>query len=249
MTHQELATEINNAETTVALTGAGVSTASGIRDFRSEDGLYQEFDQSDIAIHRFERDPAGFWQDWSAIHGEEWVDDPPRPNPAHEALADLEQAGVLEATVTQNTDDLHEAAGSESVIHLHGTSARSTCRDCSRSYETRPLVRAADGDFPLTCEECGGVLKPDTVLFGEQLPPGALPQARRLMEDADVVIAAGSSLTVNPAASLPRTAARKGATVAIVNLDETPADSVADYVFREPVEEALPSIADLVLDS
>lgn len=147
------------------------------------------------------------------------------------------------------TDDLHKAAGSEEVVHLHGTSGTSTCQDCGRTFETRPLVRAADRDFPLTCEECGGVLKPDTVLFGEGLPPGALPKARRLMEEADVVIAAGSSLTVNPAASLPRTAARTGATVAIVNLDETPADSVADYVLREPVEEILPSIAEQVLES
>ena len=250
MSRDAVAEALVSADHAIALTGAGISTPSGVRDFRGENGLYGEFDQSDISIGRFERDPGGFWRDWVAIHAEQFDDDPVEPNPAHEALSDLENAGVLDALVTQNVDGLHHAAGSESVLHLHGTAARSTCQDCGRTVETTSTIAgSAVATYPPTCDECDGVLKPDTVLFGEQLPPGAMKRARRHAEDTDVLLAAGSSLTVNPAASLPRTADRNGATVVIVNLDETPADSLADHVLREPVEDALPDIADRVLEA
>ena len=250
MSRDAVADALASADHAIALTGAGISTPSGVRDFRGENGLYGEFDQSDISIGRFERDPAGFWHDWVAIHTEQFDDDPVEPNPAHEALAGLETAGVLDALVTQNVDGLHRAGGSESILHLHGTAARSTCQDCGRTVETTSTIAGRDdANYPPRCEECGGVLKPDTVLFGERLPPGAMKRARRHAEETDVLLAAGSSLTVNPAASLPRTADRSGATVVIVNLDETPADSLADYVLREPVEDALPDIANRVLEA
>jgi NAD-dependent deacetylase len=245
MSRDAVADALAASDHAVALTGAGTSTASGVPDFRGEDGLYGEFDQSDITIGRFERDPGGFWRDWTAIHAEQFADDPVEPNPAHEALADLERAGVLDALVTQNVDGLHGAAGSESIVHLHGTAATSTCRSCGRTVDTTGAVDGLDeADYPPRCDGCDGVLKPDTVLFGEQMPLEAMREARRLAEETDVMLAVGSSLTVDPAASLPRIAGRGDATLVIVNLDETPVDSLADYVLRERVEAALPAIAE-----
>lgn len=249
MSREAVADALAASDHAVALTGAGTSTASGVPDFRGEDGLYGEFDQSDITIGRFRRDPGGFWRDWAAIHAEQFADDPVEPNPAHDALADLERAGVLDALVTQNVDGLHEAAGSESVVHLHGTAATSTCQHCGRTVETTAAVDGLDEtDYPPHCDECGGVLKPDTVLFGEQMPLDAMREGRRLAEETDVMLTVGSSLTVDPAASLPRIAGRGDATLVIVNLDETPVDPLADYVLRERVEEALPPIAERAID-
>ena len=249
MSREAVAESLAASEHAVALTGAGTSTASGVPDFRSDDGLWREFDQSDITIGRFERDPGGFWRDWTAIHADLFQDDPVEPNPAHDALADLERAGILNALITQNVDGLHEAAGSESIIRLHGTGATASCRNCGRTVETTAAVEGLDeAEFPPRCEDCDGVLKPDTVLFGEQMPLGAMREARRLAEETDVLLAVGSSLTVDPAASLPRMAGRGNATLVVVNLDDTPVDPLADYVLNEPVEEALPSIAAQAID-
>jgi NAD-dependent deacetylase len=250
MSREAVADALAASEHAVAFTGAGVSTASGVPDFRSDDGLWREFNQSDITIGRFERDPAGFWRDWLAIHADLTADDPVEPNPAHESLADLEHAGVLDALITQNVDGLHEAAGSESIVRLHGTGATASCRQCDRTVQTKPTIDDLDeADFPPQCPACDGVLKPDTILFGEQMPLDAMQEARRLAEDTDVLLAVGSSLTVDPAASLPRLVGRGSGTLVIVNLDETPADPIADYVLREPVEEALPAIAERVMET
>ncbi|WP_435362126.1 SIR2 family NAD-dependent protein deacylase [Haloarchaeobius sp. DFWS5] len=245
-----VADAIDAAETTVALTGAGLSTASGIPDFRSDDGIWQEFDQDALTIGKFRAFPGEFWADWLTIHNH-LFDEAVQPNPAHEALADLETAGHLNALLTQNVDGLHARAGSEELVHLHGTGTSATCQQCSdvipvegaREQVESGDTNADDSPEPPTCD-CGGTYKPDTVLFGEQLPMGALPTARQRAEDADVFIAAGSSLTVEPVASLPRTALRNGATLVVVNLDETQYASEADIVLREPVEAALPTVVD-----
>jgi NAD-dependent deacetylase len=241
-----VATAIAEADEVVALTGAGLSTASGIPDFRSEGGLWDEFDESAFTIRRFRGQPERFWDDWLALH-EHFFDSEVAPNPAHDALARLEQVGHLDALLTQNVDGLHVAAGSESVVHLHGTGTWATCPDCGSSIpvdEARQRVESGAG--APTCD-CGGVYKPDTVLFGEQLPRAALQEARRRAETADVFIAAGSSLTVDPAGLLPDTALRNGATLVLVNLDRTKYADRADHVAREPVEEFLPAVAERVL--
>lgn len=249
MSRKAVADALSTSDHAIALTGAGTSTASGVPDFRSDDGLWREFDQSDITIGRFDRDPGGFWRDWTAIHAELFETEPVVPNPAHDALAALERAGILDALVTQNVDGLHAAAGSEAIIHLHGTAATSTCENCGWTVQTTVAVEGLDeADYPPTCEDCGGALKPDTVLFGEQMPLGAMREARRLAEETDVMLAIGSSLTVDPAATLPRMAGRGDATLGIINLDETPVDPFADYVLQEPVEEALPAIVDAIGD-
>ncbi|MXR52365.1 NAD-dependent protein deacylase [Halovenus sp. WSH3] len=240
-----VARAISEAESTVAFTGAGISTASGIPDFRSEGGIWDRYDPSEFHYSKFKADPAAFWEKrlelYDEIYGEEI-----RPNSAHEALAALEEAGHLDTVITQNVDGLHAAAGS-SVIEIHGNGQRVACESCDR---TAPLDTAREqienGTLPPECPDCGGVLKPDVVLFGEQLPRVALQQAKRLARDADVLLAVGSSLTVEPAASLPRIATRKGATLAIVNLEETPVSERAEFDIRGDVANVLPAIRDAV---
>ncbi|MFB6171384.1 MAG: NAD-dependent protein deacylase [Haloarculaceae archaeon] len=239
---------IRDADSVVAMTGAGISTASGIPDFRGEDGLWQTHDPDDFHLRRFEADPGGFWTDRMDVVADLYDD--VAPNAAHEALADLQAAGHLDALVTQNVDGLHQEAGHDEVIELHGNGQRVACRDCRRRYPADPVrERVADGEAPPTCEECGGVLKPDVVLFGEQLPEHALLQAHSRAEKADAFLVVGSSLTVEPAASLPETAAGRGATLVIANFDETPLSSQAEYDWRADVTEVLPRLRDAVLDA
>jgi NAD-dependent deacetylase len=243
-----LAEALRVADAAAALTGAGVSTASGVPDFRSEDGLWSEYDQQQFSIGAFRREPGAFWERWLETH-EAMLGDDVEPNPAHEALADLERAGHLDGLITQNVDGLHAAAGSEDVIALHGRGDRAVCRTCeSREPIDGPLERAREGERPPLCRDCGGTLKPDTVLFGEQLPKVAHTRAEKLARDSDVFLAVGSSLTVEPAASLPAAAARGGATLAVVNFDETRYDDRADYHFRADVTEVLPALAAAVSD-
>lgn len=233
---------IRDAEEVVALTGAGVSTASGIPDFRSDDGLWQDHDPMDFHIDRFEADPEGFWRDRMTIV-EELYGENVEPNAAHVALAELEDAGQLDAIITQNIDGLHQVAGSEEVVEIHGNGQRVVCRDCSQRGPLEPVQeRIRSGDVPPRCEDCNGLLKPDTVLFGERLPKHALYRSHALAETADAFLVVGSSLTVEPAASLPRTAAETGATLVVTNLDKTPLSDRAEYDFRSDVTHVLPRL-------
>lgn len=237
---------LRSADTAVAMTGAGVSTASGVPDFRGEDGVWNRFDPGAFRIGRYRRSPGEFWADWLRLH-DDLVEGDPEPNAAHHALADLESADHLEAVVTQNVDGLHRAAGSERVVHLHGAGDRAVCPTCDRETAVYEVAeRARDGELPPTCGNCGGSLKPDTVLFGERLPMDALREAKSLFQDADAVLVAGSSLEVEPAASMPGESPAH-ATLAVVNLQETALDARADQVFREDVTEVLPAVRDAVV--
>ncbi|QLG26962.1 NAD-dependent protein deacetylase [Halorarum halophilum] len=240
---ESLAGDLRAADRAVALTGAGVSAASGIPTFRGEDGVWGgEFDPDDFRYDRFRRDPAGFWRDRLELHETMFAADP-EPNAAHRALADLAADGPFEAVLTQNTDGLHAEAGG-TVVELHGNARRVVCPDCSRTADaTSARERARDGELPPRCESCDGALKPDVILFGERLPGEALAEARRLATAADVFLAVGSSLTVDPAASLPREC---DGTLAVVNYDRTRHDDRAEYVFREDVTELLPHLVSLV---
>jgi len=240
------AAAIKDAESVVALTGAGVSTASGIPDFRSEDGLWSDHDPEDFHVSRFRSDPEGFWRDRMAVI-EELFAEGVGPNAAHEALAELEAAGHLDTLVTQNIDGLHRAAGSE-PIEIHGNGRRVVCTGCGGRQDLDPVAdRVEGGEVPPTCRECGEVLKPDVVLFGEQLPKGALLRAQSAAREADAFLAVGSSLTVEPAASLPRHAAGDG-TLIVVNLDRTDVSGRADYDFRADVTDVLPALSAAVVD-
>lgn len=237
---------IREADSVAALTGAGVSTASGIPDFRSEDGIWTRYDPNDFHVTRFRTDPEGFWRDRVELVREFRGDDV-EPNAAHEAFADLEAAGHLDTLITQNVDGLHQAAGSEDPIEIHGNGGRTVCTDCDRRFDIDPVIeRVEDGDAPPICERCGGILKPDVVLFGEALPRDDLLRAQTASRNADVFLAIGSSLTVEPAASLPRSAVDRGGALLIVNLDRTDLSDRAEYDFRADVTEILPALSKAV---
>ncbi|MFZ8843043.1 SIR2 family NAD-dependent protein deacylase [Thermoflexus sp.] len=231
----------------VALTGAGISTPSGIPDFRSEgSGLWTIYDPMEVAsIWAFSRRPEAFF---------EWVRPlarmirEARPNPAHYALARLEAAGILKALITQNIDELHQKAGSRRVIEVHGHLREATCIRCYRKVPAAPYLDAflENGTIP-RCEVCGGVLKPNVILFGEQLPAQAFLAAQQEARRADVFLVAGSSLEVAPAGDLPILAKEHGARLILINLSPTSADRYADLQIRGDVAEILPLLADAVL--
>ncbi len=241
---EALAGDLATADQVVAFTGAGVSTASGIPDFRSEGGIWDQFDPSEFQYSRFQTDPAGFWELRAEMHEAVYGGDI-QPNEAHNVLATLEADGLLDAVITQNIDGLHREAGSETVIELHGNGQRVACEGCGRRQPmTAVTQRIEDGELPPRCQSCDGVLKPDVVLFGEQLPQAPLQQAQQHAREADVFLAIGSSLSVQPAASLPSIAQRSGGTLAICNLESTPLSSGAAYDIRADVTDALPALLD-----
>ena len=238
--------EIRSADTTVALSGAGVSTASGIPSFRGEDGIWNDWDPASFHRRRLDADPAGFWRDRIELRADMYGEIDPEPNAAHRALASLEADGYLDAVLTQNVDGLHGTAGSERVVELHGTHRRVRCDDCGDRRPADPVFeRAEGGALPPRCD-CGGVYRPDVVLFGESLSDSALEAAQRLARESDVFLALGSSLSVRPAALLPRLAVQSAATLAVVNFEQTPRDTDATYLLREDVTAVLPAVANRV---
>ncbi len=225
------------------LTGAGVSTASGIPDFRGPQGLWTKDPK---AARMFDIDAYVADRDIRVLAWRNRRDHPAwtaRPNAAHHAIADLERQGRVRAVITQNIDGLHQAAGSGKaapVLEVHGTIHNTVCLDCSeRRPMTQTLARVESGEDDPPCLDCGGMLKSDTISFGQQLDPGVLDQAMRAARECDVLIAAGTSLQVNPVASLVPMAWQAGARVVICNADPTPYDSIAEELVREPLEEAL----------
>ena len=238
-----VARRLREADTAVAFTGAGMSTASGIPDFRGDDGIWEtEFDPASFHRDRFVNDPAGFWRDRVRLQARMFPDGV-EPNPCHEALSGLESRGVLDAVVTQNTDGLHREAGSDRVVELHGNAAEVVCEDCDARTDAEPALETVRaGDAPPRCEDCGGLLKPGVVLFGERLPRVAYSEANRLAGDADVFLSLGSSLTVHPAAGLAGRAA-EGDSLVVVNFDATQYDDRADRVVRGDLAAFLPEVA------
>lgn len=233
---------LREARHVVALTGAGISTPSGIPDFRSPtSGLWNQADPLEVAsIYGFRRRPQDFY-DW--IHPLARLTMAARPNVAHEALAYLEAHGPLQSVITQNIDMLHHKAGTRVVHELHGHLREMTCLRC---YEVRPAaeILAAfieNGEVP-HCH-CGGVLKPNVILFGEQLPVSVWHEARRQAKACDLMLVVGSSLEVAPAGDLPLLAKEFGAKVVIVNFEETCVDEAADVVIHADVVEVLPRLA------
>jgi NAD-dependent deacetylase len=231
-----------SARHAVAFTGAGVSTPSGIPDFRSPDsGLWTKHDPMVVAsIQTFRADPRIFYE-WMRPTARLFVD--AKPNPAHVALAELEALGLLKAVITQNIDNLHQRAGSKRVLELHGHLREAVCLSCRQVVSTEGFLQEylLKGEVPY-CSDCGGVLKPVAVLMGEQLPLDVFTDAQMESQRCDVMLVAGSSLTVVPAAELLYVAYRQGSELAIVNYQETPADSLAEVVIHEDVAQTLPRI-------
>ena len=233
----QLADLIRANQPCVALTGAGISTESGIPDFRGAGGIWQRFDPYEVAsIDAFHRDPARVWE-FYALRLDVLAD--ARPNPAHHALARLEAAGLVRAVITQNVDRLHAAAGSKDVVEVHGTIARARCLRCGTLVEGAGL-RAL---LPLPhCPRCGAVPKPDVVMFGELLPVEAFDRAVELARTAALLLVVGSSLEVWPVAGLPEETLAHGGTLAIVNRDPTPYDARATLVAHASAGETLSTL-------
>jgi NAD-dependent deacetylase len=230
----------------VAFTGAGISTESGIPDFRSPGGVwatstpvyYDEFLASAEARYEYWRQKAITHREFSAAS----------PNAGHRVLARWEAAGVLRGVITQNIDGLHQLAGSRQVLELHGTARQIGCLDCGARYEADPWVQRflADDAVP-DCQACGGRLKHATISFGQPLPPEVLLEASEWSRQAGLFLVLGSSLVVEPAASLPRLAQRFRSRLVIINRDPTPQDAACDLVLHEPIGAALEAI-DACLD-
>jgi NAD-dependent deacetylase len=222
-----LATLIRASERAVVLTGAGISVPSGIPDFRSPGtGIWEGVDPMEVAhVDAWVRDPDRFWR----FYGERFaalVDK--RPNRAHEVVAKLERSGRVRATITQNVDRLHRLAGSERLLEIHGSIESSSCPQCRGRTGIEDVVALlADNDGAPECPACIAALKPDVVLFGELLPAATMAEAEQLALEADLMVCIGSSLTVHPAAGLPRLTLSSGGSVAIVTESVTPLDGDA----------------------
>ena len=214
---RKAAEDLAAAKNVVALTGAGISTESGIPPFRGKGGLWEKFDPMEIAhIDAFMRDPAKVWN--ILVKEMKKIVDMASPNDAHRGLAKLEEMGKLNTVITQNIDGLHQAAGNTDVIEFHGTFAWQRCMDCDRKLETGKVDIS---EIPPRCQ-CGGILRPDAVFFGEMIPTEALWRSRQLAADCDLMLVVGTSAVVQPAALMPVIAKESGAKVVEINPESTP---------------------------
>jgi len=234
---------LREARHAVALTGAGSSTPSGIPDFRSPgSGMWERFDPLEVAsIYTFRRTPERFYA---------WIRPmvttllTAQPNPSHVALAELEAGGWLKAIITQNIDNLHQLAGARRVLELHGHMREVTCISCYRVVPSEEVLDAfLSSDQTPRCAVCGGVMKPNVVLFGEQLPVQVVNAAMAHVRQADLMLVAGSSLEVMPASQLPLLVHEQAGRLIVVNLTPTYVDDLADVVIHADVAEILPRIA------
>ena len=239
----EVRSWVDQAKRVVVLTGAGISTESGIPDFRGPQGVWTKNPQAEKLsnIHYYMADADVRKAAWkSRLEHPAWN---AKPNAGHLALAALEQRGKLHALITQNIDELHQMAGNspEKVIEVHGTVRKVICMACGMTVPMRQAldrVRAGEEDPP--CRDCGGILKSATISFGQQLVPEVIGHAMRAAMEADVFIAIGTSLQVYPIAGAVELAKAAGARIVILNAEPTPFDETADAVFREPIGATLP---------
>jgi len=218
---------------TVAFTGAGVSTYSGVADFRGKNGLYSRTDidaNKLFDISYFRHDPSYYYtKSRDFIYGLRNIE----PSIVHTELARLEEKGLLEGIITQNIDLLHQKAGSKKVVEVHGSPLIHRCLSCNTTWDFDTIADIVLSDKVPKCDSCGGVVKPDITFFGEMLPAGALEEAERLSSRADLMLVLGSSLVVQPAASIPLNTVRNGGTLVIVNDSPTPLDSYAELIYRD----------------
>jgi NAD-dependent deacetylase len=246
---EDVAGWLREAQYVLALTGAGISTESGIPDFRGPNGVWTKDPKAERLsnFHQYMSDPAVRVESWrQRLRHPAWR---AAPNSGHLALVALERKGHLQALVTQNIDGLHAAAGSAPAItvEIHGTMREVVCMSCGeRAPMGRALARVRGGEADPPCRSCGGILKSATISFGQNLVAEDLERARRAAESCDLCLAVGSSLGVYPAARLPEIAHVLGARLVIINAEPTPFDDDADAVFHEAIGEVLPALVAMV---
>jgi len=241
---------IINAKRVIVFTGAGVSTESGISDFRSPGGIWDRFDPDDFTYQKFVRDPESRRKQWQMLK-EGGLHAGANPNPAHYALAELDKLGKLDCVITQNVDNLHQKAGvpNDKVFELHGNLQWAVCLSCGCRYPFEQIkVRLDKGEEIPDCEACHGILKPDAVFFGEALPEKVLMEATHRSHNCDLFIVIGSTLVVYPAAYMPIYAVNSGAKLVIVNLSPTPMDSQATVMIRAKAGEIMPKVLQRVTE-
>lgn len=227
----------------VVLTGAGISTESGIPDFRSPGSIWQQ--QSPVSYQDFISKPEARQKYWETRRNLAGQVAQAKPNAAHRALVELERMGILQGIITQNFDGLHQDAGNspERIVELHGTSREAACTLCGARSSMQELQQRIDaGESDPTCSLCDGYMKTATILFGQRVPEAVLTRARALADECDLFLVVGSSLQVTPAAALPRLALMKDVPLIIINLQPTPLDDYADVILREKAGVALPPI-------
>jgi len=231
---------IKNSNKIVVFSGAGLSTESGIPTYRGAGGLWTKYDPSIYAnINYFQQDPSYYWRFFQEIRYP--MIKKAKPNNAHLALVQLEKQGKIYRVITQNIDGLHQLAGQSHVIELHGNTRRFFCMNCSKNYSMDDAYSLLKKLFPPRCV-CGGILRPDTVFFGEPLKSSELERAVHSAKKCDLFLVVGSSLVVTPAAELPIVAKRYNAKLAIVNIDPTPLDEIADILINEKASKVLSEI-------
>ena len=240
---------VASAKRITVLTGAGISTDSGIPDFRGPNGLWKKSPDAERAatLQHYLRDTELRERSWQ--NRARWINNNPQPNSGHRALVALEQRGALVAVITQNVDELHQRAGHDpsKVIEVHGSLHRSCCWECQdRRSMNEAIARVLAGDPDPKCELCGGILKSDTILFGQSLDQDKLESAMQASGECDVFISVGSSLSVYPANSTVPNAKRAGAKVIIVNGEQTEMDDYADVIVNQQISLALPQICGVV---
>jgi len=244
---EQAAEQWKKAAFPIAFSGAGISVASGIPDFRSPGGLWEKYDPIKVATaEALMINPHGVWE---FMLDAGTILDSARPNPAHEALARLEQAGRLMGVITQNIDNLHQRGGSREVVEYHGNFQRFYCQKCRQETPSDQVQEKSKQSIPVYCEICGGLIRPDAVFFGESIPIRAQQKSAALVDRADLMLIVGTSGEVAPANVLPRQVKSKGGSIIEINLGRTSYGDITDIRFDAPVEEVLPKLADLVLSS
>jgi NAD-dependent deacetylase len=237
-----LAALVRERQPCVVLTGAGISTESGIPDFRSPTGIWAEYDPMEYAtIDAFRRDPVKVWE-FYALRFEMLTR--AEPNAGHVALAELERRGLVQAVVTQNIDGLHERAGSRDVVEVHGSIRTASCLDCGQKLSLDRVVAALRAAPAPPCPRCGAIVKPDVVMFGELLPGDAIERATELAQRAGLLLVVGSALEVYPVAGLPDETVAAGGALAIVNRGSTPFDRLASIRIEGGAGETLSALVE-----
>jgi NAD-dependent deacetylase len=245
---ERLAQLILESKKVVVFTGAGISTESGIPDFRGPGGIWTRYDPEDFTIQKFLSNPAARKTVWN-MSAEGGLLAGAEPNPAHHAIAELYQLGKLDCVITQNIDNLHQKAGvpEDKVFELHGNTQWAVCLSCRRRFPMpEVLQKMKEGVEVPDCPDCQGILKPDAVLFGEALPQKTLLEATHRSQNCDLFIVIGSTLVIYPAAYMPTYAREAGARLAIVNLTPTPLDHYATVVIQGRAGEIMSRVIEKV---